>query len=59
MSTEKRRWIFEIERLKHENAHLKAMIARMIRKEEHGCIDASCSLCDPEQPEDSTWELKK
>jgi hypothetical protein len=43
--------------LKDENARLKAMLACQMRKAEHGCSDASCKLCDPERPEDRTWEL--
>jgi hypothetical protein len=43
--------------LKDENGRLKAMLAREMRKSEHGCSDASCKLCDPEKAGDRTWEL--
>ncbi len=43
--------------LRAENERLKKIIALTERKVEHGCADASCSLCDSEQPGDGTWEF--
>lgn len=43
--------------LKAENVQLKKIVALTRRKVAHGCADASCSLCDPEQPGDGTWEF--
>jgi hypothetical protein len=43
--------------LRDENVRLKKIVARLQRKIEHGCSDASCSLCDVEKPEDGTWEF--
>lgn len=43
--------------LKAENTQLKKIVALTQRKVEHGCAAASCSLCDPEQSGDGTWEF--
>lgn len=43
--------------LKAENVRLKKIVVRERRKSEHKCIDTSCSLCDPEQLGDGTWEF--
>jgi hypothetical protein len=45
------------QRLVDMGKRLKKTVARDSRKAEHGCSDAMCSLCDPEQPDDGTWEF--
>lgn len=36
----------QVEQLEAENVRLKKMVALMQRKQEHGCTDANCDLCD-------------
>ena len=41
--------------MKDEIVSLRKLLAQLTRKVEHGCADASCLICDPEQPEDADF----